>query len=77
VRLSTITAKRWPGSSPCLGDHRELCSGDDDGLACFERLFELARGLVDVFHHAKLLLELGMVGLKLAVEHAPVSDDHD
>ena len=61
-----------------LGDHRELLQrGDDDRLARFERLLELARGGVDVLDHAERLLELAHGRLELAVEHAPVGDDHD
>ena len=40
-------------------DHREFLEGsDDNGLAGLKRLFELARGRVDIFHYAKNLLEL-------------------
>ena len=42
-----------------------------------KRLLELAGGGVDVLHHAERLLELAHGGLELAVEHAPVGDDHD
>jgi hypothetical protein len=75
---STITAKRLPDSSPisfAITGH--FWRRDDDGLPRLERLLELARGGVDVLHHAERLLELAHRRLELAVEHAPVGDDHD
>ena len=60
------------------GDHREfLQRGHDNCLAGFERLFELARGRVDIFHNAQGLLELAHGALEGAVEHAPVRDNYD
>src|SRR5262245_11233560 len=57
---STIYGKALAGQFPdLLCDHRELLQrGDDDGLAQFQRLFELARRGVDVLDHAERLLEL-------------------
>ena len=61
-----------------LGDDGELLQrGDDDGAARLEGLAELARGLVDVLHHAEGLLELPDGALELAVEHAPVGHHDD
>jgi hypothetical protein len=61
-----------------LRDHGELLErGDDDRLARFQRLLELARGGVDVLHHSERLLELAHRGLELAVQHPAVGDDHD
>ena len=61
-----------------LGDDRELLQrGDDDRPACLEGLAELARGVLDVLHHAEGLLELPDGALKLAVEDAPVGHHHD
>ena len=61
-----------------LGDDRKLLQrGDDDRLAGFQGLLELARSGVDVLHHPQGLLELAHRALELAVEHAPVGDDHD
>src|SRR6266566_3995235 len=59
-------------------DHRELLQrGDDDGLAIFKRLLQLVRGFIDIFDHAKGLLELVYRLLELLVEHAAVSNDDD
>jgi hypothetical protein len=61
-----------------LQDDRELLKcGDDDGLAVGQRLLELARGLVDVLHHARHLLVLLDGALELAVEDATIGDDDD
>ena len=61
-----------------LGDDGELLQrGDDDRAAGLEGLAELARGLVDVLHHAEGLLELPDGALELAVEHAPVGHHDD
>ena len=61
-----------------LRDDREfLQRRDDDRLARFERLLELARGGVDVLDHAERLLELAHRRLELAVEYPPVGDDDD
>ncbi len=61
-----------------LGDHGELLERrHDDGLPRFQSLFELARGLVDVLHHAQGLLEGPDRALELAVQDAPVGDDDD
>ncbi len=60
------------------GDDRELLERrDDDGLAFFQGLLELAGSGVDVLDHAQGLLELEHRGLKLAVENAPVGHHHD
>ena len=59
------------------GDDRKLLQrGDDDRPARLQGLAELARGLVDVLHHAEGLLELPDGLLELAVEHAPVGHHH-
>ena len=60
-----------------LGDDGKLLQrGDDDGPACLQGLAELARGLVDVLHHAQGLLELPDGLLELAVQHPPVGHHH-
>ena len=60
------------------GDHREFLQGcDDDRLSRLQRLFQLARGGVDVFDDAERLLELAHRRLQLTVEHAPVGHDDD
>ena len=76
---STISPKRLPGSSPISwADDRELLEGgDDDGLARFQCVLELARGGVDVLHHPQGLLELPHRGLELAVQYPAVGDDYD
>ncbi len=46
------------------GDHREfLQCADDDVLAILQRLLELARGALDVFHRPSHLLECQHVAL--------------
>ena len=61
-----------------LGDDGELLQrGDDDGPARLEGFAELARGVLDVLHHAEGLLELPDGALELAVEHAPVGHHDD
>ena len=61
-----------------LGDDREfLQGGDNDALAVFQRLLELARGAVDALDQAGHLLEVADVALQLAIQHAPVGDDDD
>ena len=87
---SMITAQRRVGSVPVplvaalLGhleqlarDERELLQrGDDDGHRVLQRLGELPRALVDLLHHAALVLELVDRVLQLLVEHHAVGD-HD
>ena len=59
------------------GDERELLQrGDDDRRRALQRLRELARILVDLAHHAALVLELVDGVLQLLIEHHAVGH-HD
>ena len=76
---STITAKRLPGSSPIS----LAITGNFWSVVTMIVLPDSSASLswrevgVDVLDHAERLLELAHGGLELAVEDAPVGDDHD
>ena len=60
-----------------LDDRELLQGGDDDRLAVFQRLLQLAARGVDVLHDAERLLEGPHRPLELPVQHAAVGDDDD
>ena len=71
--------KPFPWEFPdLLCNHRKLLERcDDDRLAGFEGLLELARGRINVLDHAHGLLELPDGPLELAVEDAAIRDHDD
>ena len=61
-----------------FGDHRKFLQGGyDNGFARLQRVLELARSRIDVFHHAQRRLELAYGPLELAIQHAAVRNHHN
>ena len=61
-----------------LGNHREfLQGGNDDGLARYQRFFELPGGSIDVLHYTQGLLKLPHRRLELTVQYTAVGNHHD